>query len=1119
MKKKIWQMSEGKFDIKRPKVFISDERIQLQVREGNSIEGELQIQSTNGKPMKGWVVSTHSYMEIVSKQEFIDTDYTLYYQFHGKHTKAGQMETGRFIVITDGGEFQIPYEVTITPTYVTTSIGEIKEFHQFAKLAEEQYEEALGLFTSVEFETVFLKNDEEKQLLYHGLMESRSMEQAMDEFLISIGQKEPMRLVIVNPHILVEKEKDTYELCIQQKSKGYVGAVVQEKKGYITLEQSLLRQEDFEDGQAKVSFHVEKKHRSIRDWETVLEIICGNQILKVPVTYDSKEEGRRKREELAKKRNWKKTAFHLYENWFFYHTNILAEERYKINEKKLALELQEEEEGRKVVLPEEHYVHLLNRIPEEAMDDAWKKKQVLLALYDSGYHSPFLYYELLKDMNKEPELLTSLKGAELFALKWGCKYQFVSMRLLDRFMQLAAHEKQFSRRVFELAERFYEQEPLKEYLTILCGILIKGNRTEEKYHRYYELGVQESLKLIGLCEAYIKSMDHQQYRLIPRSILLYFVDAEPLPEEERAYLFANILYHDREYEGILYQFGEKMQSFMKEQMQKGKIGQDLFYLYRRNFERMLISEDLLTELPGILFKKKLICRHQLITGVMVYHQETKKATYTPLIGETAYVDLYTDQYKIVLFDQLGRRYVESIDYEIQPLFEDSRYMRLCYEYNKKQPMLLYRLGRHTLKYHQNDARAIRVAKEALNLADIDEKFYLKLLKLIIDYYYKNYEGELLDEYLQKVNFELYDSQERNELLEYMIARRMYGPVLMAIDRYGYYGIAPKKVLRLASYLLKSTAVTRDTLLLKMCMYAFRKGYYDEYSLEYLGKYLISSLEEMIDVWNISFENSIRIEELEENILAQSLFEEHICDGLFPIFSSFWERRKDSTLGRAFLRYVSYDSFVKERPFPAEFYRTLKEAVLQEEITDDFGKMALLYYLSEQQEIEEEILPWIQKTIREFMMTGVMLPFFQNFTKKIALPAELFVRQCICCRGDRDGQYYMRCHLRGAHGKHHEKVEEIPMREVMPGIYTAYFVVFYKEELEYSIWKKMPSSERMVKTGTIQGERKEENTVENRFDALNQVLFHIKKDDENNAYELAKEYIRHTQLMSKEWSLL
>ncbi len=1112
-------MSEGKFDYKKPKIELSVETILFEVKEGGIFEGEFQIFSKNEELVKGFVISTNPCMGILSEPNFVSENYTVSYRFDGANCEAGQKESGQFILITDGGEFSIPYEATIRETYLTTSMEEVKDLSEFAQFAMAHKEEALSLFYSTEFETMLLKKNRQHRLVYHALIDSRSHAQAMEEFLIYLQKKAPVRLTPLESSIQVTKEVQQYELEVQASGDGYVGAIIKSGSAYIHLDKEILHEEDFINQVAKITFTVSEKSRSIHNWEVELQILCGNQTVKVPVVYDALEEGKKEREDLRKKRQWKRTMVLLYENWFLYRTNHLSVEYYKRNERNLALELQKAEDGRKVTLPEDYYVHLLNRIPEEAGQDRAKRKKALLALYKSGFHSPFLYYEMLKDMNEETELLTELGDAEVSALKWGCRYQFVSMRLLDRFMQLTAHEKQFSLKVFHLAEKFYEQEPLKEYLSILCSILIKGDRMEQKYHKYYEMGIQASLKLIGLCEAFIRSMDHSEYGIIPRSVLLYFVDAEPLPDTEREYLFANILYHEREYEGILYQYGEKIQSFIKEQMKKGKISKDLFYLYRRNFEHILISEEMLSSLPGILFKKKLVCRHPLITGAILYHQETRKVDYVPLVNQMAYIDLYTDQYQVVLLDQLGRRYVNSIPFDLQPLFEDDRYMRLCYEYNKEHPMLLYRLGRHTLKHGQSDARAMSVAKAVLTLPDVDEDFYWDSLKLIIDYYYENYEGDLLEEYLKKVDLSSYEGKSRCELLEYMIERKMYAPVLHAVEEYGFHGINPQKILRLASYLLKSEAVKEDILLLQMCMYAFRNNRYDTYSLEYLGKFMISSLKEMLSIWKTAFENSICIHELEENILAQSLFEENICEELFPVFGSFFERNGTSVLGRAFLRYVSYDSFVKECIFPEEFYRVLKSAILEGRLSDDFSKMSLLYYLSEQTQIEEELIPWIQKAIQEFLIQGMVMPFFKNFSALIALPSDIIIRKYLCCRGERDGYYYVRCSLKTLGMNQKERVKEIKMKEIMPGIYTMDLVVFDHEEVKYSIWQRTKQAERMITMKTLCSEQTLPSHKESRFDVLNQILNSQYEGEDDQIQTLAKDYIKKTQLMDCEWTLL
>ena len=1117
MRKKIQQMSEGKFDIQKPDVAISVDSLEMSVKEDGILEGEFRVFSTNEVPVKGIILSTHPHMILLSDPNFIEQEYAVRYRFQGLHCEEGQKEIGQFICITDGGEFTVPYQIIIQAKDIKTSLGEMNELKQFGELAKEQKEEALRLFSSAEFEQVFLKKDKRLRLLYQALKESRSIAQAMEEFLVHMHKKVALHLSLKSPYLEITREQEYYEVEVERNGSGYVGAILETNGTYFTLEKEILQEQDFEDNIATIGVHVSERSRSIHNWESMITMYCGNQTIEIPVRYDAGKEGEQERERLRQKREWKKSMISLYESWFLYHTNQLEEEEYKNRERKYALEIQESEEGRKMPIPEDYYAHFLNRIPEEVGDDLEKRKKVFLKLYESGFHSPFLYYEMIKDMNEEVELLSTLGNAELAALRWGQRYEFVSMRLLDHFMQLLAHQKQFSKKVFRLAEHFYKQKPLKEYLSILCGNLIKGDRVERKYHKYYEKGVQESIKMIGLCEGFIRSMDFEQYGFIPRSVLLHFIDAYPLPDTEREYLFANILYNEKEYDGILYQYGEKIQSFLKEQMKKGRMNQNLFYLYRENFEQILLSDEMLTTLPSILFKRKLICHHPLITGAIIYHQETRKVDYVPFVNHIAYIDLYTENYQIILLDKLGRRYADSIPYELQTLFEDGRYIRNCYNHNKSHSMLLYRMAGHTLKYKQSDARAINIAKEVLNLSDIDEDFYWQLLKKIIVYYYEHYEGQLLEEYLQKVKLKAYDANDRNRLIEYMITRRMYDKVIQAIKMYGYRGISPKKILHLVTDLLKGHIEQEDMLLLELCLYAFRAHQYELQSLEYIGKYAISSLKEMIAIWNTAFKHSLRIPELEENILAQSLFEEEILEELFPIFSSFYERNEQHILTRAFLKYVSYDRFRKEKICPKEFYRTLKIAILEKQILDDFSKMALLHYLSGQEELEEDIRPWVQKNIQEFLIRGMSMPFFREF-KQVTLPEELSIYTTICWRGEKGRYYYVQYELKADGEVRKEKAREVRMKEVMQGIYTVDLVIFHREEIDYSIWERQESSDCMLKTGTLYSERKIVQDTKNRFDALN--LLVSRKESQGEIFvELAKDYMKKTQLLSSEWTLL
>lgn len=62
---------------------------------------------------------------------------------------------------------------------------------------------------------------------------------------------------------------------------------------------------------------------------------------------------------------------------------------------------------------------------------------------------------------------------------------------------------------------------------MICSLLIKGNRTGKEYHEYFRLAVEANLKIIGLNEFFIRSMDFETYDLIPsESFDLFYIQQQ-----------------------------------------------------------------------------------------------------------------------------------------------------------------------------------------------------------------------------------------------------------------------------------------------------------------------------------------------------------------------------------------------------------------------------------------------------------------------------------------------------------------------------------------------------------------------------------------------------------------
>ena len=79
----------------------------------------------------------------------------------------------------------------------------------------------------------------------------------------------------------------------------------------------------------------------------------------------------------------------------------------------------------------------------------------------------------------------------------------------------------YKRQTLVLSYEMYEESMI---LTAICTLLIKGNRMESTYFKWYEKAVESELKIAQLYEYYMAAADpHYFNKALPRSVYLYFM--------------------------------------------------------------------------------------------------------------------------------------------------------------------------------------------------------------------------------------------------------------------------------------------------------------------------------------------------------------------------------------------------------------------------------------------------------------------------------------------------------------------------------------------------------------------------------------------------------------------
>ena len=193
MREKISQAAKGVFGYESSNLQISVAELQIEINAGERIQGSISITNELSRYMRGSVNTDCHFLEFPENM-FQGVTNEVSYIFHAETLQPGETVRGNICIISDCGTKKIPVTVTIGVPFCEVSTGKIKDLFHFTNLAKENPDEAASLFRNPHFEEIFLYRDNANIALYRGLSRGTSKEMAMEEFLIAIHKKLPIRL-------------------------------------------------------------------------------------------------------------------------------------------------------------------------------------------------------------------------------------------------------------------------------------------------------------------------------------------------------------------------------------------------------------------------------------------------------------------------------------------------------------------------------------------------------------------------------------------------------------------------------------------------------------------------------------------------------------------------------------------------------------------------------------------------------------------------------------------------------------------------------------------------------------------------------------------------------------
>lgn len=112
MKEKMERFARGEFDERLPKIELPEEPLCWEMEPEKVFTGYLVFRSENGIRIRGYVLSSDGNMKITTPQ-FYAKNVKIEFTYSSKNAVHGDKKRGKLILITNAGEFLVPFEVQI----------------------------------------------------------------------------------------------------------------------------------------------------------------------------------------------------------------------------------------------------------------------------------------------------------------------------------------------------------------------------------------------------------------------------------------------------------------------------------------------------------------------------------------------------------------------------------------------------------------------------------------------------------------------------------------------------------------------------------------------------------------------------------------------------------------------------------------------------------------------------------------------------------------------------------------------------------------------------------------------------------------------------------------------
>jgi len=293
LKQVIQEILNGNFKYTGGALDFSCQRIELSVHAGEIVEGSFTVYGAPGVLTEGTVVSSDLRMTCLT-DSFGGSQDEICYRFDASGALSGEEIKGAFHMISNQGEYYLPFSVVVREEKIESSLGEIRNLFHFTNLAKSNWPEAVKLFYSPVFEQILTGNDRQHMTVYRGLSAVSGNEHNVEEFLLEINKKKPVEFIPEEKNIRIEEPSGTtrYTLVINRNGWGYTCLRIETEGDFLKVDETLVTEDAFLGNLYRLYYYIREEKLHAGNNYGYIRLISFERVITIPVTVVCREEGR-----------------------------------------------------------------------------------------------------------------------------------------------------------------------------------------------------------------------------------------------------------------------------------------------------------------------------------------------------------------------------------------------------------------------------------------------------------------------------------------------------------------------------------------------------------------------------------------------------------------------------------------------------------------------------------------------------------------------------------------------------------------------------------------------------------------------------------------------------------